>query len=97
EGVAGERFISVEIGLGRPIDLGLAVDDPPKQVGFEADDRITAANGAAFHRFEEEGITAPGGELEIGPNRGFQIGDDAPIENLPFAGIVTLCKSAELG
>ena len=57
------------------VDLGAVALGAPQNVGIEADDRITAPDGAAFDGFEEERVRPVGGELQHRRDGRLKIGD----------------------
>ena len=60
---------------GVAVEFGGAGAAAPDEVGRHADDGVAAAGGAVFDAFEQEGVGAAGGELHVGGDRGFEIGD----------------------
>ena len=57
------------------VDLGAITLGAPQNVGIEADDRITAPDGAAFDGFEEERVRPVCGELQHRRDGRLKIGD----------------------
>ena len=60
-------------------------DGAPDQVGLEADDRIAAAHGAAFDRFEQEAHRPAVGDLQEGRDRRLEVGDQRGPDHLRLA------------
>ncbi len=89
ERLPGQR-VEDRTALGIAIDLGLAVPHAEDQVGCESDDRIAAADRAAFDGFEEEAVGAARRQLEHRRNRRFEIGHQPRPDHAGAAGIVGL-------
>ena len=60
----------------RLVDLGAVAVGSPENIGIEANDGVTSANGAALHRFEQEGVGAAGAKLEHRRHGRFEVGDE---------------------
>ena len=64
---------------------GLAALDLPDQVRVEADDRVAPAHGAALDRFQQEGIARIAGQLQLGGDGRFEVGDEPGRQDLRLA------------
>jgi hypothetical protein len=68
-----------------------------QEIRVEADHRIAAPRGPAFHRFEQESVLAVCRELQKRGDRRFQIGHEARPEKLGFAALVSRGEALERG
>src|SRR5690606_26942679 len=93
----GHRLIGMTVMPWIGVDLGAIAEGTEGEVRLDPDDRIAPAHRPAFHRFEQEAIPAPGGNLEHRGNRRFQIGDETGPYDLRLAGIVGARKIADSG
>ena len=76
------------------VDLGAGAVGAPDQVGLDADDRIAAAHGAAFHRLEQEAHRPAAAELQKGRDRRLQVGDQRRPHDLRLAAGVAFGEGA---
>jgi len=93
----GARLERVGIEPGLAVDLGAVAEAAPDQVRFQADERVSAAYGAALDRLEEEAVGPAIGELEHRRHRGFQIGNQRRPHDLGPAVLVGGLEVRESG
>jgi hypothetical protein len=72
------RGEGMRVGEGVAVDVGGAVAGAPDEVWRHADDGVSAAGGAAFDAFEEEGVGGVLGEFEEGGDGGFEVRHAGP-------------------
>ena len=73
--------------------LALPRVDLEDDVGQEPDHRVAAPGGAVLHAFEQERVLAAFGELQVGADRRFEVGDDAAEDDLRPASLVGARRS----
>src|SRR6185437_1032484 len=92
-----DRLEGMRIDAGVAIDLGLVPGAAPDHVRLEADDRVAAAHRAALYRFQQEGVGPAVGQLEIGGDRRFEVGDQFGPDELRLAPVIGTGEGVELG
>ena len=75
--------------------LALPRLDLEDDVGIEPDHRVAALGRAVLHAFEQEGVLAAFGELQVGADRRLEVGYDAAEDDLGAAGFVGRGKARE--
>ena len=98
-----ERFAGAgDEGVGvvqrAPVDLGALAGRAEDEIRVQSDHRIASALGAALDRLEQKHVAgASAGELEIGGDRGLEIGHQRRHRHRGAAGLVGARESLVVG
>ena len=86
----------IGIGHGTAVEFGAVAKAPPDQIGFQAKERITSANSAAFNRFKQIGVGHAVGNFKESRDRCIEVRGERCRENLRNAVFVILLETGEI-